>query len=288
MDLIVTPLSSGLGAQIEGLDLARPLDRETSAWLREQWLEHLVLLFRGQTLSDEQFMAFSRSFGALHRHDNYAGELRHPTHPELLIVKAKSVAGKEIRFGQQWHSDMSFTTQPAMASILYCRRLPPVGGDTMWANMYKAYDTLSETMKRILDGLEAVHDLTNGRSHRGDPAEIRETNRRRNPPVRQPIVRIHPETGRKALFVSEWMCPRIVGMSEDEGRAILEMLFRHSTQPEFVFRQRWKVDDVLLWDNRCTVHMALRDYAPDFPRELLRTSLVGTPSGALLDDIRMN
>jgi taurine dioxygenase len=284
VDWSLAPLSSGLGAEVSGLDLSQPLDAASVARLREAWLKHLVLLFRGQTLTDEQFMRFSACFGELHRHDNYAGELRHPQHPELLMVKAKSVAGKEIRFGQQWHSDLSFTTRPAMASVLYCRRLPPVGGDTLWSNMYMAYETLSPTMQRFLDGLEAVHDLTNGRSHRGDPADIREANRRRNPPVRQPIVRVHPETGRKALYVSEWMCPRIVGMSEAEGMAILRMLFEHSTQPELVMRQRWKVDDVLMWDNRCTIHMALRDYQSDFPRELLRTSLVGTPSGALLEE----
>ena len=283
MQPTLLPLSGALGAEVIGVDLSQPLGDNTIKWLRAAWMDHLVLLFRGQKLSDEQFMAFSRYFGDLERHDNYSGELRHPSHPELLIVKTKTVSGKEIKFGQQWHSDLSYTTRPAMASALHCRKLPPIGGDTLWANMYMAYDSLSDTMKHVLDGLEVVHDLTNGRSHRGDAPEIRRENLARNPPVRQPIVRVHPETGKKCLFISEWMCSRIVGMTDEESRPLIDMLCRHSTQPEFVFRQRWNVDDVLLWDNRCTVHMALRDYNPGFPRELIRTSLVGSPSGALLN-----
>jgi len=282
MSFTVQRLSSALGAEVIGLDLSRPLDSETIRKLREAWLTHLVLLFRGQKVTDRQFIDFSRTFGELHDHQNYQEELVHPEFSELLVVRSHTVGGKVIRFGQQWHSDMSFTTRPAMASVLCCRTLPEVGGDTMWANMYLAYETLSEPVKRLIDNLYAVHDVTHGNSHKGDREDIRTANMRRNPAVVQPIVRTHPETGRKALFVSEWMCPRIVGMSDIEGTAILEMLFRHSTQPEFVFRQKWKVDDVLIWDNRCTVHMALRDYSTESLRSLIRTSLVGTPCGELL------
>ncbi len=282
MSYSVKPLSSALGAEVEGLDLSQPLDDATVAQLRKSWLEHQVLLFRGQDVTDDQFIRFSACFGELHNHQNYQEELVHPTRKELLVVKSHAVNGKVIRFGQEWHSDMSYTTRPAMASVLGARRLPPVGGDTLWSNMYMAYDTLAEPVKRMVDALSAVHDVTNGSSHIGDRADIRIANMKRNPPVLQPIVRVHPETGRRALFVSEWMCTRIPGLSEIESDSILSMLFKHSTRSEFVYRQKWKLGDVLIWDNRCTVHMALRDYGSEFSREMIRTSLVGTPSGELV------
>ncbi|WP_454689146.1 TauD/TfdA dioxygenase family protein [Achromobacter aloeverae] len=282
MSFTVKRLSAGLGAEVLGLDLSRPLDADTVKALRAAWLEHLVLLFRGQRLGDEAFVAFSRHFGELHSHENYQGELVHPTIKELLVVRSTLVPGKVVRFGQQMHSDLSFTTRPAMGSVLHCRQLPDIGGDTIWSNMYMAYERLSEPIKRMIEPLYAVHDVTHGDSHFGDPEEIRAADARRNPPVRQPVVRVHPETGRKALFVSEWMCTRIEGLSRMESDAILQMLFKHSVRPEFVFRQQWRVDDILIWDNRCTIHQALRDYDESQQRELIRTSLVGTPCGELV------
>ncbi|HEX2547191.1 MAG TPA: TauD/TfdA family dioxygenase [Ramlibacter sp.] len=282
MNFEVRPLASALGAEIVGLDMSRPVDEETQAQLRKAWLQHLVLLFRGQKLSPENLIAFSRRFAKPHTHENYESELRHPEHPEILLVKAREVAGRKTRFGEQWHSDMSFTTQPALASVLYARRMPPVGGDTCWANMYLAYETLSRPMQQFLEGLEVVHDLNFGKTHQDRPFELLAESRKRNPAVRQPAVRVHPETGRKALFVSEWACPQFVGMTREESQPILEMLFRHSTQPQFQFRQQWKPDDLLIWDNRCTVHLALGDYADFGARELMRTSLVGEASGAVL------
>jgi taurine dioxygenase len=282
MEFRVEPLASALGAEVIGLDMSRPIDEETQSRLRAAWLEHLVLLFRGQELSPQDLIAFSRRFATPHTHENYETELRHPEHPEILVVKAREVAGRNTRFGEQWHSDMSFTTRPALASVLYARRMPPVGGDTCWANMYLAYETLSPPMQRFLEGLEVVHDLNYGKTHQGRPLELLAASRKRNPAVKQPVVRVHPETGRKALFVSEWACPQFVGMTREESQPILEMLFRHSTQPQFQFRQKWRRDDLLIWDNRCTVHLALGDYADFSQRELLRTSLVGEPSGQVL------
>jgi taurine dioxygenase len=280
MSLEIKRLSAALGAEVVGLDLSQRLDASTVATLREAWLEHLVLVFRGQKLRPDEFIRFSSCFGTPYEHLNQQSELVHPEFRELLVIKNHDVGGKVIRFGQQWHSDNSYTTLPALASVLYCRVLPEVGGDTMWANMYKAYETLSEPVKRLIDGLKSVHDVTNGNSHRGDREDIRVANMRRNPPVVQPVVRVHPETGRKALFVSEWMSTRMAGMSDIEGDAILEMLFKYSTQPEFVYRHQWRVDDVLIWDNRCTIHQALRDYTQ--PREMLRTTLIGSECGELL------
>ncbi|HYF19971.1 MAG TPA: TauD/TfdA family dioxygenase [Ramlibacter sp.] len=280
MEFQVKPLASALGAEVIGVDMSRPIDSDTQARLRQAWLDHLVLLFRDQHLSAQDLIDFSRRFATPHTHENYETELRHPEHPEILLVKAREVAGRNTRFGEQWHSDMSFTTRPALASVLYAQRMPPVGGDTCWANMYLAYETLSKPMQRFLEGLEVVHDLNFGKTHQDRPFDLLAASRKRNPAVKQPAVRVHPETGRKALFVSEWACPQFVGMTREESQPILEMLFRHSTQPQFQFRQQWRPNDLLIWDNRCTIHIALGDYADFSQRELMRTSLVGEPSGA--------
>jgi taurine dioxygenase len=280
MDFQVKPLASALGAEVIGIDMSKPVDEDTQAQLRQAWLQHLVLLFRDQHLGPEDLIAFSQRFAKPHTHENYEAELRHPAHPEILLVKSREVAGRVTRFGEQWHSDMSFTTRPALASVLYSQRMPPVGGDTCWANMYLAYETLSPPMQRFLEGLEVVHDLNFGKTHQDRPFDLLAASRQRNPAVKQPAVRIHPETGRKALYVSEWACPQFVGMTKEESQPILEMLFRHSTQPQFQFRQKWRPDDLLIWDNRCTIHLALGDYADFSQRELMRTSLVGEPSGA--------
>ncbi len=275
----IRPIAAALGAEVLGVDLSAPLDTATQAALRKAWLQHLVLLFSGQSLTARNLIDFSARFGPLERHDNYQAELRHPEHSELLVVKTTEVGGRRIVFGQQWHSDLSYTLRPSMGSCLYCLKIPPVGGDTLFANMYLGYETLSPPMQRIVGRLHAVHDLTNGRSHRDNTPEQKAATRQRNPPVVQPLVRVHPETGRKALFVSEWMCTRIVGMSEDEGRGLIEFLCRHSTSEDFTFRQTWKTGDVLMWDNRATVHMALADYPANAPREMLRTSISGEPIG---------
>jgi taurine dioxygenase len=277
-----TRLANALGAEVEGLDLSTPLSEAQQRELRVGWLEHLVLLFRGQRLDPAQLIAFSGRFGELERHDNYQSELRHAEHPELLIVKTTRVGGRRITFGQQWHSDLSYTLRPSMGSCLHCLKLPPVGGDTLFSNMAMAYDALSPTMKRIVDDLEAIHDLSHGRSHGDASASQREATQTRNPPVIQPVVRVHPETGRKALFVSEWMCSRIVGMTDAEGRDLIRFLCEHSTREEFTFRQTWRIGDVLLWDNRATVHMALADYPANAERELIRTSISGNAQGRAL------
>jgi len=276
----IRPIASALGADVEGLDLRKPLDAGVRAQLVEAWQKHLVLRFRDQDLTPDQVIAFSRNFGELERHDNYQGEMRHPDHAELLVVKANVIRGERVVFGQQWHADLTYTLRPAKGSCLYCQVLPPVGGDTLFSNMQMAYDTLSPKLQSILDRLDAVHDLGNGRSHRAKTPEQKAEVRRRNPPVTQPMVRIHPVTGRKTLFVSEWMCKQIAGMSEEESLGILNYLFAHSTKPEFQFRQTWRVGDVVLWDNCATIHMALADYPAGAARELIRTSIVGGPSGA--------
>jgi taurine dioxygenase len=275
----VKRLAGALGAEVSGCDLSQPLPDTALQELKALWAEHLVLRFRNQRLSPEQLLAFSRRFGALERHDNYMADLRHETHPELLRVKATNVKGEKIVFGQQWHSDLSYTTTPSLGSCLYALRMPSRGGDTLFASMIAAYETLSPAMQRFIDPLHVVHDITNGRIYEGRSWEQYAQSRDRNPPVVQPMVRVHPPTGRKALFVSEWMCRRVVELAPEEGESLLRFLFGHCARPEFAFRQCWQPCDLLMWDNRATIHMALADYAPGEPRELLRTSLVGEPLG---------
>jgi taurine dioxygenase len=195
------------------------------------------------------------------------------------MVTNQEVGGRPQPVGRQWHSDLSTTLRPARASLLRSEVIPPVGGDTMFSNMYLAYETLSEAMKRILEPLEAIHDMTVARQLRGrDPADLAEV-RRRNPPVVHPVVRVHPETGRKALYVSEMTTIGIAGMTEDESRPLLQYLYEHSVRPEFTYRHRWQVGDVLAWDNRCTMHLALDDYDLRVPRKMYRTTLLGEESG---------
>lgn len=278
----VTALAGALGADVAGLDLSQALDASTLAAVRELWGRHLVLRFRGQQLTPLQLIAFSRQFGELERHDNYVADLRHEELPELLRVKATNVRGEKIVFGQQWHSDLSYTTRPSLGSCLYSLRTPSSGGDTLFASMIAAYDALSPAMQRFVDPLHCVHDITHGRIYQGRTWEQHAESRKRNPPVVQPMVRIHPPSGKKALFVSEWMCRRVVELAPDESSALLAFLAAHCARPEFALRQSWLPGDLLMWDNRATIHMALADYAPGEPRELLRTSLVGEPLGELV------
>ena len=281
MSLEIRRLSNALGAEITGLDLTGPLDEATVAGIRSAWLDHEVLLFRGQDLTPEQHIAFSRCFGDLDKHAARPF-YTHPDHRELYVITNRMTDGKPSdtrNTGRQWHSDLSFTVRPAMGSLLHCHEIPEIGGDTVFANMALAWDRLSETMKGVLDGLRAVHDTANIKSYRTrDQAQFAEI-RRINPPVAQPVVRVHSETGRKALYVSEALTTGIVGMTEEESAPILEFLFAHCTQPEFCYRHRWRVHDLLMWDNRATIHVALKDYEHSSPRHMLRTSLLGEPCG---------
>jgi taurine dioxygenase len=281
MPIQIRRLSAGLGAEISGVDLSKPIDDATFREIEAAWRDHLILLFRGQPLTHEQHIAFSGRFGAL---DDHAAipKFRDPVHHHILPVTNQEVAGRKQPVGRQWHSDLSTTLRPARGSLLRCEVLPPVGGDTMFTNMYLAYETLSDTMKAIIDPLESIHDMSVAKHSRGrDPADLAEV-RRRNPPVAHPMVRVHPETGRKALYVSEMTTTGIVGLTDEEAQPILEFLYAHSVRPEFTYRHKWRVGDLLAWDNRCTMHLALSDYDIDVPRKLYRTTLLGEPSGYIV------
>ncbi len=280
MTIQVRRLSAALGAEISGVQLDLPLDEATLEAVRQAWREHLVLLFRDQPLTHAQHIAFSRQFGAL---DDHAAipNFRDADYPEILPVTNQFVSGRRQPVGRQWHSDLSTTLRPPRASMLRSEVVPPVGGDTMFASMYLAYESLSDKMKEAIDDLWAVHDMGVAKhSRQRDPAELAAA-RARNPPVAHPLVRVHPETGRKALYASEMTTTGIEGMSQEESAALLEYLFRHSVRPEFTWRHRWRAHDLICWDNRCAMHLALGDYDIEIPRRLYRTTLLGEPSGHL-------
>jgi taurine dioxygenase len=283
MPISFRPLSYSLGAEVLGVNLAEPIDAAQFSQIHKAFLDNGILLFRDQKLSREQHIAFSRRFGELDTHDTLPRD-RHPDYPELLLVtnepKPNGKPSDSKYTGQLWHSDMSFTLVPALGSLLRGIIIPPVGGDTMFANMTMAYDTLSEGMKRMIADLHGIHvgvrkivDLT---------ADRAEETRKLIPPIAQPVVRVHPETGRKALYIGEKVSC-FVDMTEEESRPLIEYLCRHATRPRFVYRHQWRANDVVLWDNRCTMHVALGDYEEGERRHLERTTVKGTPSGYYLE-----
>lgn len=283
MSFTVHRLGSALGAEVRGLDITRPLDADTVAALHAAWSENLVLVFRDQELTPTQQIAFSRYFGEL---DDHAAipTFRHPEHPEILMVNNREAAtNKKLSVGRQWHSDLSTTLRPAMGSLLHAVQLPPVGGDTMFCNMYRAWEGLSPLLQSWLVDQYAVHDMTIARETQlqRSPAELQDISRR-NPPVLQPICRVHEVTGRKALYVSEMTTSHIQGLTKEESQPLLEYLYNRSTVHENVYRHVWRKGDSVLWDNRCTMHIALADYDLSEIRRMHRCTLKGQASGELL------
>ena len=285
--ITVTPLGFAAGAQVTGVDLGAPLGELQQRQINKAWLEHIVLVFPGQDLTPEQQLAFARRFGQLDQHDSQAPSTLHAEHREILVLSNKVVNGKKsgtYNSGRNWHTDLSYTTRPAKGAIMHCKEKPPVGGDTMWANLYLALETLSPTIRRLINDLEAVHDVTLVRGiEQRDPTVVAEM-KRRNPPVIHPVVRTHPETGRKSLLVNQRI-RRFVGMSDEESQSLLAMLNAHATSPEFVYRHRWSLGDVVMWDNRCSCHVALGDFDQTKPRVMFRCSLEGeVESGRIAND----
>jgi len=285
-DLTITPLGHALGAEVTGLDLTRPLSEALHRQVYDAWLRHLVLVFPGNAaMTPAELIAFSRMFGTLDQHESQAPETLLEGFREILVVSNKQRAGRPSQTrnsGRNWHTDLSYSLRPAKAAALLCKEKPMVGGDTLFANLALAYETLSPKMQAIIAGLEAVHDvsLIRGLGQR-DPALIADL-RRRNPPVVHPMVRSHPETGRKSLLAGERVS-HILGLTEEESQALLGFLNAHATSPEFVYRHRWRVGDIVLWDNRGTCHVALPDFDQREPRHMLRCSMQGETLGRLAD-----
>src|ERR1700722_15922673 len=250
----VRKLTPTIGAEIEGVDLTRTPSVEGIRKIHDALIENLVIFFRNQKLTPEQHKALGRRFGELHIHPAPMGIL--DGDPEIIIVRADQNT-KRIA-GEVWHSDVSCDVNPPMASILHIKEAPPVGGDTLFANMYAAYAELSPPMQRFLQSLTAVHD--GGRNY-----QERQTASSRDgeyPRAEHPVVRTHPVTGRNVLFVNRMFTTRIVQLKDAESQALLDFLYRHIERPEFHCRFRWQSDSVAFWDNRCVQHQALWDYYP--------------------------
>ena len=250
----VEKLTPVIGAEVHGVDLSQPLDERTFKEIHEALTENQAIFFRDQRLTVDQHKAFGRLFGELVVHPAAPGLVE--GHPEILVIhadeKSKHVAG------ENWHTDVSCDPTPPMGSILYMHELPPVGGDTLFASMYAAHEGLSEPMKRFLEPLTAVHDgehVYRGRYGVDETGKV-------YPKAEHPVVRTHPVSGRKALYVNRGFTTRIVQLKRPESAALLEMLYQHIETPEYQCRFRWQVNSVAFWDNRCVQHHAMWDYYP--------------------------
>ena len=278
-DLLIRPFDAPCGAEVIGLDLSRPLSDADFARIHRAHLDHHVLVFREMAITPQQQVEFSRRFGPLQRHvlSNFAL----PGHPEVLVISNIKDNGKPIGLGDAgayWHSDLSYLPTPSLGSMLHAQELPTEGGDTLFANQHRAWDTLPAALKNAVAGRHAEHwylckyaELQKRNPWRPDltQAQIDAV-----PPVAQPIVRTHPETGRKALFVSEHFTTRALDLPEDESQALLAELFAHSTRDAFVYRHRWAANMLTMWDNRCCLHNATGGY-DGYERVLHRTTVAG-------------
>ena len=252
--ITVDKLTPIIGAEIGGVDLARPSNQQMDE-IHRALAENLVIFFRDQHLTQEQHLDFGRKFGPLHIHPAAPSE---PGHPELMIITADKDSPRAN--GEGWHSDVSCDEEPPMGSILYIKECPPRGGDTLFANMYAAYDALSDRMKAYLEGLRAIHD--GEENYRGTYANFGVQDKPSYPRAVHPVVRTHPVTGKKALYVNKGFTRRILDIPADESAGILAYLYEHMANPLFQCRFRWQANSIAFWDNRCAQHRAMWDYWP--------------------------
>ena len=252
--ITVEKLTPVIGAEIGGVDLSRPLGNHAIEEIHRALAEHLVIFFRDQQMTADQHLAFGRLFGDLHIHPAAPSV---PGRPELMIIHTDKDSPRAN--GEGWHSDVSCDAEPPMGSILHIKTCPSEGGDTLFASMYAAYEALSERMQRYLEGLTAIHD---GEGYRGLYANLGVKDKASYPRAEHPVVRTHPVTGRKALYVNRGFTRRIVGIPADESDGILRYLFDHAENPLFQCRFRWRPNSVAFWDNRCVQHRAMWDYWP--------------------------
>lgn len=273
MTLQITPLTPALGALVEGVDLTRILADTQYQALERALLDHQVLFFRDQPLTPEQQARFARRFGDLHVHPIYPHVAEQP---EILVL---DTAVTDVRDNAIWHTDVTFLETPALGAVLSAREVPDHGGDTLWASSSAAYEALSAPLRAMLDGLTAVHDLTRSfpRERFGNTPEALaryEQAQRDHPPRAHPVVRTHPVTGRKGLFVNDGFTTRIEQLSAAESDALLRFLFAHASRPEFNVRWHWRAHDLAFWDNRITQHYAVDDYRPH-RRVMHRATILG-------------
>jgi len=273
MDIKVTRLTRALGAVIEGIDLSSELSDSAVEQLNGLLIEHQVLIFPRQPITPQAQCRFAARFGPLHIHPIY------PVLPELPEILLLDTHGDFLPDNDNWHTDVTFTQTPPLAGILSAKRIPAIGGDTLWSSGTAAYEALSQPLKRELEGLTATHSVVKSfpaQRWDNDP-ESKERYQRavqKHPPVSHPVVRTHPVSGRKAIFVNEGFTTHINDISTRESDSLLSLLFAHVGRPEFTVRWRWSVDDLVFWDNRITQHYAVADYLPD-RRIMHRATVIG-------------
>jgi taurine dioxygenase len=267
-EIRVRRLAGALGAEIEGVDLSQPLDDPTQKEIHDAWMEHQVLFLRGQSITREQHKDFARRFGDLHVHA-VLQPLAREGHPEIVVLESN----EKLPFvADAWHSDVTFERKPPMGSILRAVVAPEYGGDTLWSSMYAAHEALSDSMQRLLSGLQARHAGDFFDYLARDDAQRREL-AKDNGAV-HPVIRTHPVTGRRAIFVNSTFTKSIEGMKPAESRALLAFLYEHVSQPDFTVRFRWETHSIAMWDNRCTQHRVVRDRI-DAHRKMERVTIVG-------------
>jgi taurine dioxygenase len=273
----VTRVAGACGAVVDGVDCSTDLEADVVAAIRQAVLDHQVVFFRGQHLSPEQQVAFSRRFGPFS-----PVPFIEPVadHPEVIAVVREASEAQGFTFGSLWHSDFSFLPEPPFGSILHALEVPPVGGDTIWANQYLAFETLSAGMQSMLGGLVGLHSAVNAYSPKMQPIHDSfegmtvHTSDEANTVERHPLVRRHAETGRCALYANAQYTVGLDGFAPHEAKPILDLLAAHSTRPELTVRWRWEVGDIAFWDNRCLQHMAMAD-STGHRRAMHRTTVAG-------------
>jgi taurine dioxygenase len=275
MKLDITPSGQACGAAVRGVDLSTPLSRELAAAIRAAWLEHQVLAFPDQKLSDDQLEAFTLNFGPFGE-DPFIAPI--PGHPHIIAVKRMADETSPI-FAESWHSDWSFQARPPQGTCLYGKTIPPVGGDTLFTNQYLALDQMPADLRSRIQGKRAIHSAKNayaptgfyGAGDKGRSMDIRPSDDAQATQT-HPIIRTHPETGRESLFGCAGYIIGIEGMAQAEAWDLVSELYRWQTRPEFQYRHKWSPDMLLMWDNRCTLHMATGGYA-GHDRLLHRTTI---------------
>jgi taurine dioxygenase len=266
----VRRIAGALGAEIEGVNVARPLGAEVVAEIRQAFLDHLVVFLRNQKLTPQEQLAFARQFGQPVEYPQLKGLPECP-----LITPVIKLAHERVNFGGIWHSDTTYLERPPMASMLYAIEIPPYGGDTLFASQYLAYETVSEGYRKLLDGLVGVSSSLKADASRTREDRLRAAGAEHKALIAEhPVVRTHPETGRKALYVNVGHTTHFKGLTEEESQPLLDYLFRHQVQPEFTCRFQWEPGSLAFWDNRCTQHHPVNDYH-GFRRVMHRVTLAG-------------
>jgi taurine dioxygenase len=283
MDLKIRKLSYPLGAEIIGLDIREPLAAPALQAVRRAFLDYCLLLFRGTALSPAQYVAFSRHFG----NPDAGRKTRDPDYPEInrIINQPRPDGGAVASHyaGSDWHSDASFRVAPTPITMLHAIEVPDVGGDTQFANMYLAYETLSDGMKKLIDKLEGVHIQEEKLLDHSSPEHLRES--RRSMTIAHPLVAVHPETGRKSLYIGDKV-QMFAGMTPDESRPLIDFLCAHSNRPQFSYSHHWQKNDLVIWDDRCTNHMASGNYdRRNQVRHMAKISLLGPKTGYVYEDV---